>query len=237
MSINRQSALLAARTSAVENSHFHSQLHFQKRLKMIIGYLRKVWPRFCIWRVGGVNFPPCALFSYRMSSSHTTPLHGWGVCKGNQPGMSSRFPADEKFSLCLSLHQRALRPEIGAKLAFISWLKLFRPEGIDMQTGRFSAGLQNRPLSKKALAPFLIHFCVTYTMTPLSMVHVSVWLHWGCIGFKYAWIRPNPDIEMDGRMSPLQIFTLLMKETGDPCWGGQVVSLKREGNGCLWTDR
>lgn len=45
----------------------------------------------------------------------------------------------------------------------------------------------------------------------------------------------NPDIRMDGRMSPLQIFAPLIKATGDPYWGGQVSSVRREENGCLRT--
>lgn len=143
-----------------------------------------------------------------MSSRHTTPLRGWGVRKVNQPAMSARFPAGEKFPLCLSLHQRALRPEIGANLSFISWLKLFRPEGIDMQTGWFSCRSAERAFIQKALAPFMIHVCVAYTMTPLSMVHVSVWLHWGCIGFKYAWIRPKTGYR-DGwaNVTPSDLYT------------------------------
>lgn len=35
-----------------------------------------------IWQVGGVPFPLCILFSYRISPSHTTPLIGEGCVKG-----------------------------------------------------------------------------------------------------------------------------------------------------------
>lgn len=97
-----------------------------------------------------------------------------------------------------------------------------------MQTGWFSCRSAEQAFIQKALAPFLIHFSVAHTMTSLSMVHVSVWLHWGCMGSKHAWIRPNPDIGMDGRMSPLQIFTpewkwlvTLVEEVKCPHLGGR----------------
>lgn len=60
------------------------------------------------------------------------------------------FPSSEKFPLCLPLHQRALRPEIAANLSFISWLNLFRPEGIDMQTRWFSYRSAERAFIQKS---------------------------------------------------------------------------------------
>lgn len=139
--------------------------------------------------------------------------HSWLKSAQREPvGYVVEFPAGEKFPLCLSVHQRALRLEIAPNLSFISWLRLFRPEGIDMQTWWFSCRSADQAFIQKAMAPLLIHFSFTHTMTLLSMVHVNVWLQWGCIGSKHTWIRPNPDIGwMDGRMSPLQIFTPLWK--------------------------
>lgn len=58
------------------------------------------------------------------------------------------------------------------------------------------------------VAPFLIHFFFAHTMTLLSMPRVSVWLRWGS---KHAWIRPDPDLGIDGQMSPLEIFTPIWK--------------------------
>lgn len=63
------------------------------------------------------------------------------------------------------------------------------------------------PLSRKSLAPSLIHFCFAQTMTFLSVVHTSIWPQWGCTGSKHTWISPNPENGIDGQISPLQIFT------------------------------
>lgn len=147
--------------------------------------------------------------------------------------MSSSFPLLKSF-LYVSLQQRALRLEIAANLSFISWLKLFRPEGIDMQTRWFSYRSADQAFIQKALAPFLIHFYRSHNDPPVNVPCerlAPLRLHRS----KHAWIRPNPDFGMDGQMSPLRIFTLQMKVTGDPSWGGQVSSLRREKNGCLRT--
>lgn len=122
-----------------------------------------------VWQAGGVHFPQCILSSYRISSSHTIPFTGEECVKGTTGLCRWALRCWKVSFMSLSL-QRALRPEIAANLSFISWLKLFRPEGIDMQTRWFSfrSAEQTFIQNKKNKTPcsFLIHFTVADTMAP-----------------------------------------------------------------------
>ena len=174
--------------------------------------------------MGGLNFPRWIFSGYKICLSHTT-LSVEEECKGKQPAMSSSFFMEKMCSLCFCLHSRALRPET----AFISWLKLFRPEGIDMQKRWFSYRSSEEAFIQKALALFLIHFSVTKIMTPPVNGLCELLAPLVCIGSKDLWVTQSIDTGVDMQTSPLQIPTALMKVTDDLYWGGQVPLLQVEG--------
>lgn len=125
-----------------------------------------------VWQVGGVHFPPCILSSYRISSGHTTPFMGEQCVKGTSRYVVE-FPAGEKFPLCFSLHQRALRLEIAANLSFISWLKFIQAWRYWYANGGGSAaGLQSRPLSRK---PWLRSWYISLSLTQWPPCQWSMW--------------------------------------------------------------
>lgn len=174
----------------------------------MISYLFTKKPA-CIWQLDGVHFPPCILSLVIEYLRHTTPFMGERRIKGT----SLRVDELHFLYVALSLHQRAPRLEIEENLSFISWLKLFRPDSIDMQTGRLSYRSAERTFIRKSSTPDAF-LPVPHTMTSLTAVPCAS-------DPNTPRIRPNPDIwGWMGEMSPLQIFTLLMKVISDPCWGG-----------------
>lgn len=164
-----------------------------------------------IWQVGGVLFPPCIPSSYRIPSSHTTPFMVEECAKGTSrlcrrgsrwwkvSFISLRAPKSPETSDSTKSLIHLLAEAIQA------WRYWYANMEVQLQVCWSGLSL------KTAMAPLLIHFSFAHTMTLLSMGHVSVWLQWGCIGPKHAWIRPIPDIGMDGRMWLLLIYTPIWK--------------------------
>lgn len=145
-----------------------------------------------IRQVGGVSFPPCILSSYTIPSS---PIHGWGMGKGNQSAMSSRFLLVKSFlsvSQCTKAPQEPEKtPNLSSQLTEVTqaWKVLI------CKRGGSAAGPPIRlSIPKKLrLLPWYISSCLTQWTLP-SMVHVSVWLQRGSMGSRHTWIRPNQDI-------------------------------------------
>lgn len=146
-----------------------------------------------IRQVGGVSFPLCILSSYRIPSS---PIHGWGVGKGNQSAMSSRFLLVKSF---LSVSREPEQtPNLSAQLTEViqAWKVLICKHGGSAAGPPIRLSISKKP----RLLPWYISSCLTQC-TLLSMVHVSVWLRRGSMGSRHTWIRPNQDIGWKGALT------------------------------------
>lgn len=178
---------------------------------LMSSYLGRVLIKLAsIWQVGGVLFPPCILSSYRIPSSHTTPFMVEECAKGTSrlcrrgsrwwkvSFISLRAPKSPETSDSTKSLIHLLAEAIQA------WRYWYANMVVQLQV--CWSGLQNSHGS----TPDTFLFCshndppVNGPCERLAPVRVH-------IGSKHAWIRPIPDIGMDGWMWLLQIYTPIWK--------------------------
>lgn len=170
--------------------------------------------------MGGVHFPLYILFSYRISSSHTTPFMGEEYVKRTSQLCRQVSRCWKVFFMPLSAPETPETWDSSKSLihqlteVIQAWRYWYANKMVQLKVCR--TGLY--PKSSGSIPDTFL--CRSHNDPPVNG-------SCECLTPNTLGLDLNPDIEMDGWKSPLQISTPLIKVTGDPYWGGQVSSVRR----------